>query len=161
DHARRDHARRDHARRDHARHDHARRRSTAFAIAAGLVLGFAITQFGVTLMRVRGASMLPNLHQGSLVLVVRPPLLRLVGWLAGGPAGELVRTGDVVVIVDPTAVNHPAYVKRVVALAGQSVALEDGVAFVDDAPLDEPWLAKERRGAADHPRTVVPPASLF
>src|SRR5690606_9975555 len=118
------------------------RRSTALAIAAGLVLGFAITQFGVTLMRVRGESMLPNLEQGSLVLVVRPPLLRLVAAFAGGSALELVRTGDVVVIVDPMAANRPAYVKRVVALAGQSVALEDGVAFVDDAPLDEPWLAE-------------------
>lgn len=125
------------------------------------MLGFAITQFGVTLMRVRGESMLPNLEQGSLVLVVRPPLLRLVAAFAGGSALELVRTGDVVVIVDPMAANRPAYVKRVVALAGQSVALEDGVAFVDDAPLDEPWLAEGHRGVADHPRTVVPPASLF
>jgi signal peptidase I len=112
-------------------------------------------------MRVRGESMLPNLHQGSLVLVVRPPLLRLVGSFAGAAGRDLVRTGDVVVILDPMAANRAAYVKRVVALAGQSVALEDGAAFVDDAPLEEPWLAEDHRGVAVHPRTVVPPASLF
>ncbi|MFO7545053.1 MAG: signal peptidase I [Trueperaceae bacterium] len=138
-----------------------RRWSSAVAIAVGLVLGVAITQYGATVMRVRGESMLPNLRQGSLVLVVRPPLLRLIGRAAGEAERDLVRTGDVVVILDPIAANRTAYVKRVVALAGQSVSLVDGAAFVDDAPLDEPWLAEANHGAADHARTVVPPASLF
>ncbi len=130
-------------------------------MALGLALGVAITQFAVTVMRVRGDSMLPNLKDGSLVVVVRPPLVRLLELHAGEAGQGSLSAGDVVVVLDPLDDGRAPYVKRVIALGGQSVELQDGVTIVNDEVLPEPWLAPQHRGASTFPRSVLPPASIF
>ncbi len=49
------------------------------------------------------------------------------------------RQGDIVVFDDPTG-RHPQLIKRVIALAGQTVDIHDGRVYVDGEPLDEPYL---------------------
>jgi signal peptidase I len=46
--------------------------------------------------------------------------------------------GDIVVLDDPTG-SVQTLIKRVVALGGETVDLQDGVVYVDGAPLDEPY----------------------
>lgn len=54
--------------------------------------------------------------------------------------GQSVEAGDIVVFNNPdSASSHDILVKRVIALAGQTVSLEGGVVYVDGVALDEPY----------------------
>ena len=53
--------------------------------------------------------------------------------------GMPVASGDIVVFRNPTTGDHDILVKRVIATAGQTVDLRDGVVYVDGAPLNEPY----------------------
>ena len=76
---------------------------------------------------VRSTSMAPTLPEGSVVWLdkVSPDLL-------GVQAGQLVtfRSPD----------DGAIMVKRVVAVAGQEVAMQDGVLYVDGAAVKEPYV---------------------
>ena len=54
--------------------------------------------------------------------------------------GQGVKAGDIVVFNNPdTSTGHDVLVKRVIATAGQTVDLRDGVVYVDGQALDEPY----------------------
>lgn len=112
-------------------------------------------------MRVRGDSMLPTLEHGELVVVLRPPLLRLLHALAPERRPALPEVGDVIVLLDPLADTPAPYVKRVVALGGAEVGLVDGITFVNGTALDEPWLDASFRGVADAAPVTVPGGAVF
>ena len=58
--------------------------------------------------------------------------------------GQEVQPGDIVVFNNPDGTSdHGILVKRVIAMAGQTVDLRDGVVYVDGKPLDEPYAAGE------------------
>lgn len=95
------------------------------SLALGLAAGFALFTFGVAVTRVAGSSMEPALHDGAIIVVLRPGLDAL---LTGSRAPH---TGDVVVLRIPGTRDH--VIKRVVATGGQSVAMDDGVVLVDGA----------------------------
>lgn len=65
------------------------------------------------------------------------------------------KVGEIVVFDDPTR-RHPQLIKRVVAVGGQTVDIEDGVVVVDGIPLQEGYLSD---GATD-PGTVPLPLTL-
>ena len=54
--------------------------------------------------------------------------------------GMSVKAGDIVVFHNPDTTNeHDVLVKRVIATAGQTVDLKDGVVYVDGEALDEDY----------------------
>ena len=53
------------------------------------------------------------------------------------------------------------YIKRIVALPGESVAIRDGLAIVDGRPLEEPWARACAGGECDLPRPIVVPEGHF
>lgn len=63
--------------------------------------------------------------------------------------------GDVVVFED-TSGETPALIKRVIAVAGQTVDLSDGRVVVDGVPLDEPYTY----GKASEPGAVALPVTV-
>jgi signal peptidase I len=75
------------------------------------------------------------------------------------------RRGDVVVFRPPEAVrqlgyaNVPRYVKRVIAVAGDEVEIEDGVVRVNGQALQEPYVAE--RPSYSFARAKVPPGNVF
>jgi signal peptidase I len=91
---------------------------------------------------VEGASMEPSLRDGTVLLVD-----------AVGPRVEGVHRGDIVVLQLPSEVvyPHPLLVKRIVAVGGDHVVIEDGVVRINGLPVPEPYLL---RGA--HPPTTAP-----
>jgi signal peptidase I len=94
--------------------------------AAGLVL-LVLSVVGVLpvqMIRVGAGSMAPTLGAGDLVVIVRWP--------------SSVDRWDVVV-AEPAGPGSDRLVKRVVALGGESVAIEDGVLVVEGTPVCEPW----------------------
>lgn len=60
--------------------------------------------------------------------------------------GQGVKAGDIVVFDNPApdpATGHDVLVKRVIAVGGQTVDLQNGRVYVDGRELDEPYAAGE------------------
>ncbi len=108
----------------------------------------------------------PTLFEGEIVLVMRPPLARLLA--AVGVAGlSLEQRGAVVVTPEPGSkglllgMGRRLIVKRVIGLPGETVAFRTGRLLVDGAELYEPWVADGYRGALNMPEQRVAAGLVF
>ena len=97
---------------------------------------------------VEGSSMAPSLHSGQLLVVNKLAYVRLDGtpiaqllpgaqagaahYLFGGP-----RRGDLIVFQSPTIMQDGDFVKRLIAVPGDTVLVKAGQVFVNGALLDE------------------------
>lgn len=63
--------------------------------------------------------------------------------------------GDIVVFDDPMA-QHPQLIKRVIAVAGQTVDVQDDAVYVDGEPLSEPYV----HGKPTLPGTIALPVTV-
>lgn len=102
------------------------RRTVVRIVILGAV---SVVVFGwlLTPIRVRGISMEPTYRDGSLNLVNR------VAFRLRAPG-----RGDIVAI--SLAGPNVLYVKRVVGLPGERIAIVDGIIEVDGVPLVEPYV---------------------
>jgi signal peptidase I len=125
---------------------------------------------------VDGESMEPTLHPEERPLIDRVSYLRwqdvpLLGLFAPTQAaaqdapryvlGQGPRRGDIIVLHPPVGEpNGTPYIKRIVALAGETVEIKqfDGV-YIDGVRLDEPYI-KESPNYNYGPQ-VVPPGHVF
>jgi len=107
--------------------------SCLFELARGIILiGVALTLihlFIATVFIVEGVSMEPNFHTGELVAVDRAT------YLFGTPA-----RGDVVVLRFPGDPDHRKYIKRLLALPGETIEIREGSVYVNGEQLEEPYL---------------------
>lgn len=78
---------------------------------------------------VEGSSMNPNFASGQFIIVNR------LSYLVGEP-----RRGDVVVFVSPDEPGHD-FIKRVLGLPGETVAVRDGLVYINEEPLYEPYIS--------------------
>jgi signal peptidase I len=99
----------------------------------------------VQVMRVASGSMAPTIATGDLVLVEH----------AAGPVG----LRDVVVVPHPS--TGTLLVKRVVAVGGDQVAIEDGVLVVDSVPVCEPTIDPARLDGVWFGPVSVPDGEVF
>ncbi len=143
-----------------------------FFIVRGLVQNFNIV----------GASMAPTMHDDQYILVnkvvyshfdLNAPL-RLLPGRDDLPSRVVYpfhspQRGDIVVFLAPESA-HPErdqdYIKRVIAVAGETVRVSDGKVYVSDQPLDESsYLAAADLTTCDgfqsFCNTVVPPGHIF
>jgi signal peptidase I len=144
------------------------------AVVLSLLI-FLLVQSVVQNRKVVGASMEPSLHNEEHLLIDRASYFRydtnflpdLFGqhapenyqFLLGGP-----QRGDIVVFRPPVPSEDQDYIKRVIAVPGETVQVKayDGV-YVNGHKLDEPYI----KDAPDYnwPETggaeVVPPGHLF
>jgi signal peptidase I len=114
------------------------------AIVLALLIGFGVRTFGFELITVRGDAMRGTLIEGEIAVVKKTV------YYAQKPA-----RGDIV------AVNSPEgkIIRRVVALPGETIEIKDGVTFVNDEPLDEPYVYQ--KGEDDYPLTTIPDGGYF
>ncbi len=84
-------------------------------VAAAFVLAILIQQFIVKPFEIPSPSMEPTLVEGDRVLVNRLDL-----------SLPLPERGDVIVFHPPLAGESEPYIKRVVAIAGDTISLHDG-----------------------------------
>jgi signal peptidase I len=117
-------------------------------VGAALVLALLIQQFVVKPFSIPSGSMEPTLVQGDRILVAR------FAYRFGDP-----KPGDVVVFDPPTA-RKEEYVKRVVAVAGDTVSVHDGKLYVNGEPMTEPYL-KDANLAGTFPEITVPKDMVF
>lgn len=115
-------------------------------VVLALVLFFAIN-FISARIRVDGSSMEPTFHNGDYVIVNR----LAYQW------GEMQR-GDVVVFPYPLSPEED-YIKRVIGLPGDRVAIYGGDVYVNGQHIEEPYISSAP--ANDVAETVVPEGYVY
>jgi signal peptidase I len=104
--------------------------------AIGLAAAFALFWLGLALrnevIAVKGVSMEPMLQPGQLIVLNRSVYHNTDG---GGP-----HRGDVVVFRHMEPGYDEYLVKRVIGLPGEFVRVVAGQVFINDTPLDEPYV---------------------
>lgn len=88
---------------------------------------------GIGLYRVPGASMSPTLEPGRIIVLH-----------VGRDAVASIRRGDIVMFVAPH-MPEQLWLKRVVAMAGQTVEIRDGLLYIDGRVIEEPFVVPARR----------------
>ena len=123
-------------------------------VAIALVLSTLVRAFVAEPRYIPSDSMVPTLAIGDRLVVEK-----VSHWQ------RPYQRGDAIVFEPPPqlqALGYPkrgAFIKRVIATAGQTIAVHNGRVFVDDRPLEEPYIAEPP--AYDLPPEQVPDASLF
>ena len=95
-------------------------------IVLSVFLAFVVTYFVGLRTNVIGVSMEPGLTNGQGILINR------FSYKLFSP-----KAGDVVVFLPNGNQNAQFYIKRVVAVPGQTVHIEDGVLYVDSKPYGD------------------------
>lgn len=106
-------------------------------IAIGIMAYVAITTFWINIVTINGDSMDPNLLDQQKVLVQKT---------------QNVKRGDVVVFdareEDPRIkTGNKDYVKRVIAVGGDTVAYKNGDLYVNNKKVDESYISSDERNA--------------
>ena len=94
-------------------------------IPAACILAVLLRRFVFMLVFVKGTSMLDTLQNGELMLV------RRYG------RKSIPRRGDIVISTFPS--RKQLFVKRLVALPGETFSMEDDTVFIDGIPITETY----------------------
>ena len=106
-------------------------RWTAVRISVLIVVSFVLFRWVLLPVRAVGISMEPTYGSGSFRLVNR------LSFRTEGP-----RRGDIVAI--RLAGTRVLYVKRIIGLPGERLAIVGGHVHIDGVPLDEPYVRHRR-----------------
>ncbi len=112
-------------------------RDWVVAIAIAVVLALLIRNFVFTLVKVQGASMEPTLQSSDRLFVNR---------MFYNP-----EKGDVVIFQPESDPNHP-YVKRVIAIEGDTVYIDfkTGDVYVNDELIEEEYIKEKTERAGSY-----------
>jgi signal peptidase I len=100
-------------------------------VAAAFVIALLVQAFLVKPFTIHQVSMKPTLEEGDRILINR------LAYRLGDPS-----RGDIVVLNSPINPEEDL-VKRIVAVAGDRVAVTDGRLYVNDVPQEEPYLLEQ------------------
>ena len=98
-------------------------------VAAAFVLALLIQQFIVKPFTIPSPSMAPTLELGDRVLVNR------LSYNFRAP-----KPGDIIVFRPPNTESADPFIKRVVAVAGDTVSVHDGKLWVNGVAREEPYI---------------------
>ncbi len=130
------------------------------------LLIFLAVRSAVQNFKVEGESMLPSLENGQYIIVNKLAYAQIdldkFDWIpffdpGDNPVHHLFGTparGDVIVFVSPTNPDRD-FIKRVIGVPGDTVEIRDGVVFVNEEPLVEPYITG-RTGCPCGPWEVAP-----
>jgi signal peptidase I len=123
-------------------------------IVVALGAAFVVRSFVFQQYVINGPSMRPTLQPGDRVL------LNKLSYRAHD-----VNRGDVVVFDRVQGTRHDDLIKRVIALEGETIRIENCAVFIDGEELVEPYLADEvqagRCGATSMAPLTVPDGQVF
>jgi signal peptidase I len=124
---------------------------TAWArdLAVSLIVSAFIIVFLYQPVKVEGTSMLPGLTDQERIFINK-----FVYHL------EPISRGDIVVFRYPRD-TAKSYIKRVIAVAGDRVRIDNGRVYVNGKRLRETYLPDDYRDDRSYPETVVPNDSYF
>jgi signal peptidase I len=105
-------------------------------IALSAVLAIGIRQFVAEARYIPSESMLPTLEVNDRLMIEK------MTYRFRKPV-----RGDIIVFNPTDALErqnfHDAFIKRVVGLPGETVALKNKKVYIDDVPLDEDYIARQ------------------
>ncbi|MCL5266045.1 MAG: signal peptidase I [Chloroflexi bacterium] len=142
------------------------------------VIIFLLVRSVVQNFKVEGRSMEPTLQSGQYLLInkavywrfdpavlkrISPRLERFVNEKVGNNEGKFYifgqpQHGDVIVFKYPKDTSRD-FIKRVIALPGETVEIKQGHVYVNDQPLDENYILDKPNYYVEKQR--VPPNSFF
>ncbi|MCB0209392.1 MAG: signal peptidase I [Anaerolineae bacterium] len=130
-------------------------RETLETIVPAILIALLINLFLAQATRVYGQSMEPNLHTDQRLIVEKLSYNRYFRQYLGfdGP-----QRGDVVVIRIEEQ-NDELLIKRVIGLPGDVIEIHDGQVFVNNQPLNEPYLSSVTSGF--YGPVTIPPLHIF
>lgn len=112
-------------------------------LLVSVVVAFFIITFIYQPVRVEGTSMMPELRDQERIFINKFEY-----------HFEPIRRGDVVVFHyprDPTK----SYIKRVIAIPGDDLRIDDGQVYVNGRPLAEPYVPQSFQDERSYPETVL------
>ena len=149
--------------------------STPFLIFVALAVAILVKTFVIQAFYIPSESMVPTLEVGDRVFVSK--------FMFDG--GDVAR-GDVIVFENPNAAELPDrsgissvlhwlgegvglaqpenedFIKRVIALPGETIEIRNNVVYIDGKRLNEPYLTQDAKlHNGDYPPTKVPSGRLF
>lgn len=103
-------------------------RSTVYTLITIAAVAVLVATLWLPVLQIYGNSMTPTLTDGEIIFSIKTSELK---------------TGDIISFY----YNNKILVKRVIALSGDWISIdEDGQVYVNDEPLDEPYLAEKALG---------------
>lgn len=154
-------------------------RATAWEIIETILLAlliFLMVRGVVINFRVDGNSMEPTLSHAEMLVINRRAytsfdlnaiLTALPGVDRQGEDRRYIfnppQRGDIVVFTPPGTSSDP-YIKRIIALPGETVEIHDGSVFVDGVHLDEDYVASStswRGGGEEQSSVTIPEDEYF
>lgn len=103
-------------------------RSTISALVIVAAIAVLISMLWLPVLQVVGESMTPSLFEGEIIIA---------------PKGTRFEKGEVIAFY----YNNKILIKRVIANAGEWVNIDqDGNVFINDTPLDEPYVSEKAFG---------------
>ncbi len=118
-------------------------------IIIAIALALLVRTYFFQVTQIIGTSMVPTLSSYERVITNKTAY-----W------NQSPQVGDIVILEDPANLGEPAYVKRVVAVGGDTIKIDNGKVFVNGVAIEEPYLAEGciTNGLVD---TVVPENTIF
>jgi signal peptidase I len=120
----------------------------AAVILVGAVGALGVRTWAVEPVSVSSDSMAPTVDQGAIVLLSHLP------W-----PEDASLDGRVVAFHSPQ--DGALVLKRVAAVAGQELAIRDGVLYVDEEVVPEPYVDPDQTDGTFFPRVTVPEGHIF
>ena len=122
-------------------------RSWIVTLTSAALMALVIRYFIVEHYVVDGPSMLPTLHDGEHLLVNK------IVYFLREPAH-----GEIIVFRYPR--DHTRdFIKRVIAVGGDTIEITDGHVFVNDVLMNEDYIAEKTR--TEYPKQTVPEGTIF
>lgn len=118
-------------------------------LLTSIVVAFLIITFLYQPVRVEGTSMMPELRDQERLFINKFEY-----------KFQPIHRGDVVVFhypLDPVK----SYIKRVIAVPGDDVSIEDGQVYVNDKSLKEPYVPLRYQDERSYPDTVLKADQYF
>ncbi len=124
------------------------------AVIVAVVLAILVRAFLFTSYEVQGESMVPSVYDGERFIINK------IGYGFTDP-----NRFDLIVF---HATEEDDYIKRVIGLPGDKVQVKDDILYINDKPIDEPFLEQRKADSEWEPYTndftipeVVPPGHVF
>lgn len=122
---------------------------TVRAVAVAVVVALLVRHFVVETYKVNGESMQPTLQNGERLLVNK-----FVYRLRAPKPGE-------VIVFHPPLPTTEDFVKRIIAIGGQTISMQDGVVYIDGQIQSEPYLPPSWRDHYNLSPITVPVGDVW